>query len=59
MRLFATASLHRRGRYLRMPHSFSQIYIHLVFGTKYRHSGMPREVRAKLYEFMAAVLNNL
>ncbi|MGC8907950.1 MAG: IS200/IS605 family transposase [Desulfomonilaceae bacterium] len=42
-----------------MPHSFSQIYIHLVFGAKYRDAGIPHEVRVELYQFMAAILTNL
>lgn len=44
---------------LSMPHSFSQIYIHLVLGTKYRNVSLPQEVRVRLYEFIGAILSSL
>ncbi len=39
-----------------MPHSFSQIYIHVVFGAKYRSPAIPEYVVPRLYEFMVGIM---
>jgi len=42
-----------------MPHSFSQIYIHVVFGTKYRGATIPEEMHKELYAYMARILKEM
>ncbi len=42
-----------------MPQSLSQIYIHLVFGTKNRAPFLDPAIRPRLYAYTAGVLNNL
>ncbi len=42
-----------------MPHSFSQIYIHLVFGTKYREAVIPEKFRIRLFGYMVGILREM
>lgn len=41
-----------------MPQSLSQIYLHLVFSTKNHQRFIDDDIRAELYAYMAAVLND-
>jgi putative transposase len=37
-----------------MPHSYTQLYYHLVFSTKDREPSLDADIRSRLYPFMAA-----
>ncbi|NTV45937.1 MAG: IS200/IS605 family transposase [Chlorobiales bacterium] len=42
-----------------MPQSLTQLYIHLIFSTKYREPLIVPEIRAELYSYMGGILNNI
>jgi len=42
-----------------MAQSLARIYLHIVFGTKYRLPLIPEEVEDDLYRYMAGILNNM
>lgn len=41
-----------------MPQSLSQLYVHLVFATKYRRPLIPEELEPQLHAYMAGILKN-
>jgi len=41
-----------------LSHSYTQIYIHLVFSTKHRVQSIKKEVQPRLWTYMATILGN-
>src|SRR5512133_2742260 len=42
-----------------MAHSFTQLYVHLVFSTKKREHTILPEIQTELYSYMGGILNNI
>ena len=42
-----------------MPQSLSQIYVHLVFSTKYRVPMIKKEDYVQIHNYLGGILNNL
>lgn len=41
-----------------MAHSYAQIYVHLVFSTKYRVRSIKKEVQPRLWAYMGTIFRN-
>ena len=41
-----------------MPQSLAKIYVHIVFGTKYRREKIKPEIQIELYKYISGILRN-
>jgi putative transposase len=42
-----------------MPQSLTQLYVHLVFSTKYREHIIAPDIQTELYKYMGGILNRI
>ena len=40
---------------LPMPHTFTCLYVHVVFGTRFRRAIIPTEIRPRLWSYMGGI----
>jgi len=53
------SSIHRTENISTMPQSLSQVLLHVVFSTKYRHPWLKPSIRGKLHAYMAGTVRQL